>query len=142
MIVKETRFRQRGGTSRDSILAAELPADAAPLLAALRGLDRVPPRPLHADSFALGVPVLLTDSADLRRSPDGWGPITLSRVVYNADSTRALVHAVKPCRKEREPSVDDVDDADAGPEGMALLAALDRQPAGWKVARVVWLSLE
>jgi hypothetical protein len=140
MIVGETRFRHRGGVSRDSALLSYLPADAAPLLAALRGMDRQPPRPLQADSFSLGVPVLLVaDPADSRRSRDGWGPITVSRVAYDADSTRALVHASRPCRAERDGSVED---EELDYSGNALLATLDRQRGAWRVADVVWLHAE
>lgn len=140
MIVRETRFRRQGGVSRDSALAAELPTDAVPLLAELRGMDRLPARPLAADSFSLGVPVVLVDSADTRRTGGGWGAITLSRVAYDANGTRALVHAVKPCRAEWDPSVDD--EARRIPDGTAVLVALDRQQGGWKVAELVWLEVE
>lgn len=139
MIVRETRFRREGGQSRDSALAAELEADAVPLFTALRGMDRLPPRALEADSFSLGVPVLLVDSADTRRTPDGWGPITLSRVAFNADSTRAIVHAVKPCRREPDPPIDE---SERGADGRAFLVALDRQEGVWKVGDPVWLYAE
>jgi hypothetical protein len=140
MIVGETRFRRQGGVSRDSALATELSADAVPLLTALRGMDRQPPRPLEADSFSLGVPVLLAaDSADSHRTRDGWGPITVSRVAYSADSTRALVHAARPCRAERDESNDD---GELDYSGTALLAALDRQRGAWRVVNVVWLYAE
>lgn len=139
MIVRETRFRREGGGSLDSALAAELPENAAPLLTALRGMDRLPPRPLDADSFSLGVPVVLVDSADPRRTSDGWGPITLSRVAYNADSTRALVHVVKPCRAEPDPSIDE---EERGSDGTAVLAALVRQGGAWRVLDPVWLYAE
>jgi hypothetical protein len=139
-IVGETRFRRRGGVSRDSALVAELPADAASLLAALRGMDRQPPRPLQADSFSLDVPVLLVaDPADSLRARDGWGPITVSRVAYNADSTRALVHAARPCRAERGGAAED---GELDYTGNAVLAALDRQQGAWRIANVVLLYAE
>lgn len=140
MIVRETRFRRQGGASRDSALAAELPPDAVPLFTALRGMDRLPAHPLAADSFSLGVPVLLVDSADTRRTGDGWGAITLSRVAYSADGARALVHAVKPCRAERDASTDD--EARRDPDGTAVLVALERQQGAWKIAELVWLEVE
>jgi hypothetical protein len=142
MMVRETRFRRDGSGSRDSSLAAELSADQVVLFTALRSLDRLPPRPLDADSFALGVPVVLTDSLDRRHSPEGWGAITVSRVVYNADSTRAMVHAVKPCLAELDPSMAELDEGDRGIHGRALLAALDRRQGGWTVVNAVLLYAE
>ena len=135
-IFLETQFRRQGGGSLDSGLAATLPPDAAPLVAALRALDGVPPRTLHADSFSVGMPVRLVP-----RSPESWGtghgplPVTLSRVAYSADSTWALVHAVQSCR-------DGFAEEDAPPPGTAVLAALQRQNGSWAVARAVPLYVE
>lgn len=135
-IVGATQFRRQGGGSRDSSLAAELPADAAPLVASLRAMDRLPPRTLDADSFSVGMSVSLVASAS--ESPaTGTGPlpITLSRVAYSADSTWALVHAVQPCR-------DGFAEEDAPPPGTAVLAALQRRSGSWVISEAVALYVE
>jgi hypothetical protein len=62
-IAGETQFRRQGGGSRDSAAAAELPPDAAPLVATLRAMDGLPPRTLAADSFSVGMPVRLVAPA-------------------------------------------------------------------------------
>jgi hypothetical protein len=135
-VVGETRFRRQGGGSRDSALAAELPPDAAPLVASLRAMDGLPPRPLDADSFAVGMPVRLVAAApESRGAGTGPLPVTLSRVAYSADGSWALVHAVQPCR-------DGFAEEDAPPPGTAVLAALQRQNGSWIVSRAVALYVE
>ncbi|HEU0300008.1 MAG TPA: hypothetical protein VFR37_11150 [Longimicrobium sp.] len=135
-VVGETRFLRQGDRSRDSALAAELPPDAAPLVANLRAMDGLPPRTLVADSFSVGMPVRLVAPAP-ESGDTGTGPlpITLSRVAYSADSTWALVHAVQPCR-------DGFAEEDAPPPGTAVLAALQRQNGSWAVSELVWLYVE
>jgi hypothetical protein len=135
-IVAATRMRREGGGSRDSALAAELPADAAPLVASLGAMDGLPPRTLYADSFSVGIPVRLVAPAS-GSGDTGTGPlpVTLSRVAYSADGTRALVHAVQPCR-------DGFAEEDAPPPGTAVLAALQRQNGSWVVSRSVALYVE
>ena len=135
-VVAETQFRRRGGGSRDSSLAAELPPAAAPLVARLRAMDGLAPRALDADSFSVGIPVRLVARAPASRDT-GTGPlpITLSRVAYSADSTWALVHAVQPCR-------DGFAEEDAPPPGTAVLAALQRQNGRWALSGPVALYVE
>jgi hypothetical protein len=135
-IAGETQFRRQGGGSRDSAAAAELPPDAAPLVATLRAMDGLPPRTLAADSFSVGMPVrLVAPAPESRDTGTGPLPVTLSRVAYSADSTWALVHAVQPCRHGFAQE-------DAPPPGTAVLAALQRQSGSWVVSRAVALYVE
>jgi hypothetical protein len=131
-----TQFRRRGGGTRDSSLAAELPPEARPLVASLRAMDGLPPRTLDADSFSVGIPVRLVGPAPAsREAGTGPLPVTLSRVAYSADSTWALVHAVQPCR-------DGFAEEDAPPPGTSVLAALQRQNGSWAVSEVLALYVE
>lgn len=140
-IVRETRLRRRGGASRDSALAAELPPQAASLVPALRATDTLPPRTLRPDSFSLRVPVrVMEPSPASAETRDGPLPITLSRVVYSADGTWALVHAVQPCRAEYD--ADYQEEVGGSAPGRAVLVALQRRTGAWVVARSVALYVE
>ena len=139
-IVASTQPVPPGNPARDSGWAAVLPAPAAPLMAQLRALDRDPARALVAESLTVGVPVqLVPDSVAaraLRRTdapatrPD-LGPPPLfwfSRVVYSADRSWALVHAVEVC-----PGVTEAIAADAenGAYERVIIAAFQWGAGGW-----------
>lgn len=134
-IDSETRYRFLDGPNRDSALTAELPAEAAPLVAALRAMDAEPPRPVLADSLAVGVPVKLVPDAGERLRVN---VITLSRVAYNADSTAAMVHVARPCRVEPGPDPEE----EPAPQGLALISLLRRVGDAWTVAEVVYLEMD
>ena len=139
-IVATTQAVPPGNPTRDSGWAAVLPAPAAPLMASLRARDREPARALVAESLTVGVPVHLVAEADaareLRRTdasptrPDLSPPplFWFSRVVYSADRSWALVHAVEVC-----PGVTEAMAADAenGAYERVIIAAFQWGAGGW-----------
>ena len=139
-IVATTQALPPGNPARDSGWAAELPASAAPLMAPLRALDREPARALVAESLTVGVPIRLVSdslaSRELRRTdasptrPDLSPPplFWFSRVVYSADRSWALVHAVAAC-----PGVTEAMAADAenGAYERVIVAPMQWGAGGW-----------
>jgi hypothetical protein len=130
---------------RDSAAAAELPIRIAPLVASLRALDTLPRRPLAADSFAVGRPVVLQrdsviapgpgSAAVARRAPT---LIRFSRVAYGADRTKALVYAVRTCQEKPVSG----EEAEEGAYGVALLVPLERRGIAWVILDPVYLHID
>jgi hypothetical protein len=150
-IVGTTQPLPPGTPVRDSGWAAELPAPASPLMAALRALDRQAGRALDADSLAVGVPIDLVPDSVAARSlrlsdpppatrPDLGAPplFWFSRVVYTADSRWALVYAVEAC-----PGITEAMAADAenGAYERVILAPLEWRAGGWTTHPAVFLDI-
>lgn len=150
VIVGTTQPLPPGTPARDSGWANELPAPAAPLLAALRALDREPAGAIAADSLAVGVPVdVVSDSMAVRilrpigksSTPDGAGEPPLrwvSRVVYSVDGVWALVYAVQLCPGTTEAKMAD---AENGAYETVILAPLERRDGVWTVHSPVFLDV-
>ena len=148
--VATTQPLPRGTPARDSAWTAELPAPAAPLMAALRALDRQPGRILDADSLGAGVPIRLVPDSLAARSfrrtdsraarPDSSAPslFWFSRVVYTADSRWALVQAVQVC-----PGATEVMAANAenGAYERVLIAVMEWRAGAWIAHPALFLDV-
>jgi hypothetical protein len=150
-IVATTQRLPPGTPHRDSGWAAELPAAAAPLMAALRALDHQPGRALHGDGLNVGKPVHLVPESlatrTLRRTappptarPDlGAAPLFwFSRVAYTADRTWALVYAVEVCPGITEAIATE---AENGAYERTLLAPLEWRAGAWAAHPPLFLDV-
>jgi hypothetical protein len=122
-----------GTPKRDLGWANELPAEAAPLMAALRAMDSQPRVALDANRLAPGVPVQLVPSA-----PNHSRLIWFSRVAYTADGNWALVYAVAMC-----PGVTDAQAANEenGAYERVVLAPLQRRGGLWTLRDPLYLDI-
>ncbi len=141
-VVGTTQPLPPGTPSRDAGWAKLLPARAAPLMAALRALDREPALAIDPKRLAAGAPIELVPEPLAARTLWPKEQITMSsgqnapllfwfsRVAYTADGDWALVYAAQVC-PGITPAM--VHEAEGGAYEAVFLAALQRRSGSWIV---------
>jgi hypothetical protein len=149
-IVATTQPLPSNTPKRDAGWVTYLPAQAGPLLAALRAMNTQPALDLDAARLALGRPVTLvpeevaaptlwpteqTTTGSISNASALWW---FSRVAYTLDGEWALVYAVRVC-----PGViaATVEEPEMGEYEQVFLAALQRRAGNWIVNDPLYLDV-